>query len=282
MRFLSIIVLLLVTLLSCKEQYAEDKQPVAEVMNKYLYRAEVEAFIPAGTPKRDSISTARGYVRNWITKELMLSNAIKTLTEEEKRKIREQVEDYSSSLLIHKYKEKFVSQKMDQTVNDNEIDDYYIQNKINFILSHPVVRALLIIIPKPAQNLPYLQECFRSDAPEALKSLEEYCITNAKKYDDFGNRWMELRYLLNFLPVDRATWETRYKNSDRVELEDNEYYYFFRINKIVREHEIAPVDYVKQEIELILRNKRKMELEETLERYVNEEGIRRNLVKIHE
>ncbi|MDR0766386.1 MAG: peptidyl-prolyl cis-trans isomerase [Odoribacteraceae bacterium] len=282
MRILFIIPFLLVLLDSCKERAGGNNAPVAKVMNKYLYKAEVEAFIPAGTTRKDSASMAQGYIRNWITKELLLLKAIENLTEEEKKEIREQVEDYSASVFIHKYKDKLVSLKMEQAVHDDEIDAYYAQNKINFILTRPVARALLIVIPRSAPNISQFQESFRSDTPEALKSLEEYCIANAKRFDDFNNRWVDLRYLLNFLPVDRDTWEARYKNTNRVELEDNENFYFLRVNEIVREHEIAPVGYVKQEIELILRNKRKMEFEENLERQINEEGIRKNLVSIHE
>ncbi|MDR2130211.1 MAG: peptidyl-prolyl cis-trans isomerase [Odoribacteraceae bacterium] len=282
MKFLSIIIFLSLSPWSCKEEFAKDKEPVAKVMNKYLYRSEVEAFIPAGTPGSDSVSMAQGYIRNWITKELLLSKAIENLDEEEKNDIRRQVEDYSASIFIHKYKDKLVSQKMNATVRDAEVDAYYAQNKINFILTNPVVKALLIIIPKSVSNLAQFREWFQSDNPEMQKALEEYCITNAKKFDNFNNRWVELRYLLNFLPVDQATWEEKYKTSTRVELEDAENYYFFQVNEIVREREVAPVGYVKQEIELILLNKRKMEFEENLERQINEEGRRRNLVNIYE
>ncbi|MDR0544272.1 MAG: peptidyl-prolyl cis-trans isomerase [Odoribacteraceae bacterium] len=281
MRYPFIIILLLAVLHACKENSAKDDRPVAKVMNKYLYSSEVEAFIPTGTPRHDSSSIAQSYIRNWIIKELLLAKAIKNLTEEEKKEIRRQVEDYSSSVFIHKYKDKLISQKMDPVISDADIDDYYAQNKINFILTRPVVKALLIIIPRSAPNIASFQEAFRSDNPDALKTLEEYSIATAKKFDDFNNRWVEMRYLLNFLPVDQAAWDAKYRDNRRVELEDNENYYFLRINEVVREHEIAPVGYVKQEIELILRNKRKIEFEENLERQINEEGTRKNLVSIY-
>jgi hypothetical protein len=282
MKFLPVIMLLILSPYSCKKEFARDNVPVAKVMDKYLYKTEVAAFVPAGTPRQDSLLMAQAYLREWITKELLLAKAIENLTEGEKNDIRKQVEDYSASLLIHKYKGKLVSQKMDNHVRDADIDAYHERNRVNFVLNHPVVRALLIIIPKSAANLAGFRELFRSDTPEALTSLEEYCITNAKKFDNFNNRWVELRYLLNFLPVDPGTWEERYKNDTRVEVEDDENYYFLKINEIVREREVAPVGYVKQEIELILLNKRKLDFEENLERQINDEGTRKNFVSIYE
>ncbi|MDR1415540.1 MAG: peptidyl-prolyl cis-trans isomerase [Odoribacteraceae bacterium] len=282
MKFLPVVILLFVPLCACKKEFAGDSASVAKVMDRYLYASEVAAFIPAGTPKQDSANMAQGYVRNWITKELLLAKAVDNLTEEERNDIRKQVEDYSASLLIHKYKGKLVAQKMDRVVRDADIDAYYDQNKVNFVLNHPVVRALLIIIPKSTANIAGFRDWFRSDKPEAFSALEEYCLTHAKKFDNFNNRWIELRYLLNFLPVDQGTWEEKHKNDSRAEMEDDENYYFLKINEMVRDREVAPVGYVKQEIELILLNKRKLEFEENLERQINEEGTRKHFVSIHE
>ncbi|MDR1273121.1 MAG: peptidyl-prolyl cis-trans isomerase [Odoribacteraceae bacterium] len=282
MKFLPVVMLLALPACSCKQEFARDNAPVAKVMDKYLYKPEVAAFIPPGTPRQDSLIMARGYRREWITRELLLAKAIENLTDEEKDDIRGQVEDYSASLLVHKYKSKLIAQKMDREIRDADIDAYHEQNKINFVLNHPVVRALLIIIPKSAANIAGFREWFRSDKPEALAALEEYSITNAKKFDNFNNRWVELRYLLNFLPVDQGAWEARHANDTRVEVEDEENYYFLKINEIVREREVAPVGYVKQEIELILLNKRKMEFETNLERQINDEGTRKNFVSIYE
>lgn len=250
------------------------------MFDKYLLSSEVDNFIPVGIPKEDSAVMAQSYTRNWITKELLLHKAGQNLTDEEKN-IRKQVEDYSSSILIHKYKEKLVSQKLDREISDYEIERYYESNKLNFILSTPVVRALYIVIPKSALNIDNAREWFRSKDAKDQAALEEYCITSAKKYDNFNDQWVELRTLLNLLPITGTEWETKYKDKELIETEDNENYYFLKINETRQEHETAPLGYVKKEIEILLLNKRKIAFEDNLEKDINEEGIRKDYVKIY-
>ncbi|MCQ4874124.1 peptidyl-prolyl cis-trans isomerase [Butyricimonas paravirosa] len=265
---------------ACNEKFTTNDLPVAKVFDKYLLKSEVTNFIPTGTSTNDSLIMAQSYVRNWITRELLLHKATQNLNDEEKN-IRKQVEDYSSSILIHKYKEKLISQKLSREVSEREIAQYYDANKFNFILNTPVVRALFVVIPKSVPNIDNPRKWFRSKEAKDQEALEEYCITSARKYDNFNDQWIELRNLLNLLPITSAEWESKYKNKEYIEIEDDENYYFLKINEIRQEHETAPLGYVQKEIEILLLNKRKISFEENLEKDINAEGIRKDYVKIY-
>ena len=177
----SIIILVLFTLLlsGCGNKIDPNDVPVAKVLDKYLLLSEVNEIIPPGTSKTDSTLIAQKYVRKWITKELLLNKALQNLSDKEKD-IRKQVEEYSSSILIYKYKEKLISQKLEAQIRQAEIDEYYEKNKYNFVLRTPVVRAQLIIIPKSASNINNVRKWIRSNEANDQAALEEYCITNAK------------------------------------------------------------------------------------------------------
>lgn len=265
---------------ACNEKFTANDLPVAKVFDKYLLKSEVTNFIPTGTSTNDSLIMAQSYVRNWITRELLLHKATQNLNDEEKN-IRKQVEDYSSSILIHKYKEKLISQKLSREVSEREIAQYYDANKFNFILNTPVVRALFVVIPKSVPNIDNPRKWFRSKEAKDQEALEEYCITSARKYDNFNDQWIELRNLLNLLPITSTEWESKYKNKEYIEIEDDENYYFLKINEIRQEHETAPLGYVQKEIEILLLNKRKISFEENLEKDINAEGIRKDYVKIY-
>ena len=265
---------------ACNEKFTANDLPVAKVFDKYLLKSEVTNFIPTGTSTNDSLIMAQSYVRNWITRELLLHKATQNLNDEEKN-IRKQVEDYSSSILIHKYKEKLISQKLSREVSEREIAQYYDANKFNFILNTPVVRALFVVIPKSVPNIDNPRKWFRSKEAKDQEALEEYCITSARKYDNFNDQWIELRNLLNLLPITSAEWESKYKNKEYIEIEDDENYYYMKINEIRQEHETAPLGYVQKEIEILLLNKRKISFEENLEKDINAEGIRKDYVKIY-
>lgn len=277
---LSYILIIVPLFCACNNKFTPNDTPVAKVYDKYLLRSEITSLIPAGTSNDDSIMMAKNYVKNWVTKALLLHKANQNLSDKEKD-IRQQVEDYSTSILIYKYKEKLVSQKLESAITEAEIDQYYNENKFNFLLNTPIVRALLIIIPKSAPNIDNVRKWFHSPKAKDQAALEEYCISSAKKYDNFNDQWVELRHLLNILPITASAWENKFKDKEYIETEDNENYYFLKINETKQEHEIAPLDYVKKEIGILLLNKRKIVFEENLEKQINEEGLRKDHVKIY-
>lgn len=265
---------------SCTFRQLKDDKPVAKVFDSELMYSEVLAFIPSGTSREDSILMSQNYIRNWITKKLLLHKAIENLSEQEKN-IHKQVEDYRTSLLIHKYKQKLIAQKLQAEISERDIENYYKANKQNFILTTPLVKAVFFIIPQSASNMKEVKKWFRSQEAKDLEKLEEYCITNAKKFDDFEHRWIESKYLINLFPPQAGELEKEILSLKYIEKEDEENFYFLQIQEICKEQEVAPIDYVRDEIILILKNKKKLEFENELDKKINEEALRKNYVKIY-
>lgn len=270
-------------LLVCSCQFSsqqENDMIVATVFDSELMRSEVVSFIPPQTGKDDSILMSQNYIRNWITKQLLLHKAIENLSEEEKN-IRKQVEDYRTSLLIHRYKQKLITQKLSEEIENEKIEKYYQENQVNFILSTPIVKAVFFILPKTAPNMAQIRKWFQSDETGDQERLDDYCITHAKKYDDFQNNWIELKFLLNLIPEEVNKLENEIRYNKNIEKEDDENYYFLKINKICKEQTIAPLEYVYEEISLILKNKKKIQFENELEYQINEEAEKKKYVKIY-
>jgi len=265
---------------SCQTtQTAEN--PAAQVFENTLYRSEIEDFIPKGTGPEDSLLMAQSYLRNWVVQKLLLHKAIENLSREEEAEIGKQVEDYRTSLLIHQYKQKLIAQRLMAEIDERYIENYYHENKNNFILPTPIVKAIFFILPKNAPNLKEVKKWFRSDKIADQESLEDYCLTNARKYDKFDNKWIEVKYLLNLIPGDFNTLEKEILFQKHIQKESEENYYFLQIQEMCKEQTIAPLDYVREEITLILKNKKKLEFESELEKQINEEGLRKNYVKIY-
>lgn len=271
----------LLILFSCgNNDKVKNDVPVAKVFDNYLMRSEVIEFIPSGTTPEDSMLMSQNYVRNWVTKKLLLHKAVENLSEDEKN-IQRQVDDYRTSLLIHQYKQKLISQKLMTEITDDDIEKYYENNKFNFILATPVVKAIFFIVPKSAPNLANVRKWYKSESARDVENLEEYCITNAKKYDNFNNKWIELKYILNLLPGDVATLEQEIQYMKNIEKEDDENYYFLKIKEKYKEQTVAPIGYVREEIILILKNKTKLQFESELDKQINEEATHKNYVKMY-
>lgn len=251
-----------------------------QVFESYLYEKEIVDFIPKGTPREDSVLMSQNYIRNWVTQKLLLHKAIENLSGEEKD-IQRQVEDYRTSLLIHRYKQKLIAQRLMEEIVEEDIEKYYSEHENNFVLTTPIVKAIFFIIPKSASNLNEVRKWYKSDKATDLENLEEYCITNAKKYDKFNDKWIEVKYLLNLIPGDFNTLESEILHSKTIEKEDDENFYFLKIKEMRKEQTIAPLDYVREEITLILKNKKKLDFENELDKQINQEGVRKNYVKFY-
>ena len=160
MRFIGLLTLILF-FFSCKQDQ-NIEQPVAQVFESSLYRAEISDFIPHETSPEDSIIMAQNYIRNWVTQKLLLHKAIENLSGEEAN-IQKQVEDYRTSLLIHQYKQKMIEQRLMEDIREQDIEAYYEEHENNFVLATPIVKAIFFILPKNAPNLKEVKKWFKSD-----------------------------------------------------------------------------------------------------------------------
>lgn len=278
MRYIGLTVMILF-FLSCKRDKSTE-QPIAQVFESSLYLSEISDFIPRGTSREDSIIMSRNYIKNWVTQKLLLHKAIENLSGEEAR-IQKQVEDYRTSLLIHRYKQKMIEQRLMEEISDTEIESYYQEHKNNFVLVTPIVKSVFFILPKNAPNLKEVKKWFKSGQEEDQESLEDYCLTHARKYDKFENKWIEAKYLLNLVPGDFSNLEQAILTQKNIEREDDDSYYFLKINDLRIDQTIAPIEYVREEIIMILKNKKKLQFENELEKQINQEGLRKKYVKIY-
>ena len=130
----------------CSQTLESEDKLVAEVGNKKLFLSEVASVVPNNLEISDSIVMAEEYVRKWIRQELILQKAEENLTVDLKNVTRE-LEEYRNSLIIFRYKNEMMAQKMDTSVNQNELMEYYLEHADNFILNQNIVKAVFMKIP---------------------------------------------------------------------------------------------------------------------------------------
>lgn len=280
MRILTAALLIVLTFHACKKENTDKEKPVAKVIDKYLYLKEIKDVIPNNSSKEDSIILANSYINQWITKQLLLHKAEINLTEEEKN-ISKLIDDYRTSLLIYRYKQKLLEQKLKIGINEVDLEEYYNKYKFNFTLNHNIVKALYIKLPKNAPGLKRLKKLYKSEKAKDMEELEEYCLLNAKKFDTFNNTWIPAETLLSRLPIKINNKEKYLKKTSHIEEEDEEYIYFVKIKDFKLRNSIAPFEYVEDDVKEILKNKRKIEFESQLEKELNQDAKSKNLFIIY-
>lgn len=254
---------------------------VAKAGDKHLYSDELPKMLNNGYSEADSISITRNFIDRWVKKELMLSRAELNLTEEYISEMNQKLEETRSNLMIYQYQQQMMVQRMDTTVDIIEIDNYYNDNIQAFNLTHALVKTVFIKIPVEAPNIDRAKKWYRSNEQEDLQNLESYCYQFADKYDDFGENWIDVSYLLRVLPSDLGNIDRFLRNNTYYEVSDSMFHYFVNIRDFRLTGAVAPMEYVSYDIKNIILNNRKIEFLQNLENGIYNEALRENQFKIY-
>ena len=271
---LLVFVLLVSTLIpSCRElENRKNEQPIARVQDKLLLPSEIQDIFPAGLSEQDSLMILRNFTEKWVKKQLILQKAELNLTEVQKD-VSRQMEEYRSSLLIFKYEQSLIKQKLDTIIHPGEIENYYTENSSNFILDNIIVKALFIKLPYDAPNFDVFRSLYRQEDEESVRQLESFCYQYAVKYDYFNDNWIMLDNILEELPEELNNPEWRLKYYDYIEQQDSTFRYFVHIRDYKLDSEIAPLEYVENNIRSIILNKRKLKFVQNLENNIYNDAL---------
>lgn len=267
-------------LFSCGQSEQVEDKIVAEVDNRKLYLSEVSAVIPNNLPPEDSTVMADEFVKKWIRQELMLKKAEENLSASLKDVTRE-LEEYRKSLIIFRYKNELMAQRMDTTVSNSEIMEYYLEHSDNFKLNRNIVKAVVLKVPSEFANPDMLKEMSSGTGSESINELRDYCLQYARGFDIFIDRWVELERVLSNIPATIDNPEQYLKKNQYIEVNDSSYYYLVAIHDYMLRNEQAPEEYVREDIKSLILNSRKIDFLKDLENKVYQEGINRNSFKIN-
>jgi len=271
-----IIVLLL---FSCGNKFRRNDIAVAKVGDKYLYFSEMSNIFPKGCSKDDSLALAKLYIDNWIKTKLLLKKAELNLSAEQLN-INKEIETYRTSLLIYKYEDRMLQEKMDTTVLESEIKRYYEANIANFSLEEYAVKVVFIILPADAPTLWNVRRWYVSDREKDVQDLMDYCEIHAVKYDLFDDEWVTWATIEKELPQKEAAKRQMTQNGN-FEQQDEDFHYFVRIREKRAPDDASPLAFVKDKVKSIIINKRKLQFISELERSIYDDALLKNQFEIY-
>ena len=116
-------VLLLVLAVGCQEvprYLGGGKAVLAEAAGKKLYVRDVKTVIPQGVTGEDSAAFVTRYVKKWVHKQLKLREAEELFADAE-QDIDSLVEEYRQALLIRKFDQHLIEERIDTLVTADQI-----------------------------------------------------------------------------------------------------------------------------------------------------------------
>ena len=224
--------------------------------------------------KADSVSFVTNYINNWASKQLLLSKAKINLPEEKLDEFNALVNDYRTDLYTRAYKEALVLQGSDSLISDNQLQDFYEQEKENFKLKEKIIQLRFIELPKAFLD--------KEEVTKRLKDFKEDDITyldsigvQFKKLHFNDSLWVRSPRIFEEIPPITPENQDRYlKKSQFFELEDSIGVYLVKIRDVKDLNEIAPLSFVVPTIKQVLLSRRKMNYLRKLETEIIDEAIK--------
>ena len=238
---------------------------VARVGEHRLMRSELAAYIPAGVSSEDSLALAQSYIKSWAEELIFLDMAEKHLSDEEKD-VTKDLEDYRRTLLKYRYEERYINDRLDTLISDEEVRNYYREHMDKFLVERPLLKARYMIIPADSRSLKTIKELMSSDDAMDAIAADSLAFTAALRYVDSSDAWMDAILLARDLGTDEVSMMSALRNRTIEFKGDDGLLRVAYVVDMVQKGSPAPLDYCEERIKDILLSARKHELVGGLER----------------
>ena len=170
--FLLVLASALIFIIFFKDKFQKKSKPLARANSQYLYYTDVKALILPGVSAADSVDMINRFIENWLKKQSLIDKASKQANYNEKE-IEQKMVDYKNALLVYDFEKKYIKEKLDTAISENEINNYYKLNLSNFELRQNIVKAWLIKLPSNAPKLAEIRNTISIGKDK--KKIESYC-----------------------------------------------------------------------------------------------------------
>ena len=272
MRKALLIVMLVAAISSCRLYDSLFKgDVVARAGRDVLYRSDVDALNITGFSPEDSARIVERYIVSWAKSRLLLDMALSQLSKAD-RDVEAQLEEYRQQLLVYRYEQQYVEQRLDTAVTDQEYMDFYEANPASFVTHVPLMKGWYIKVSDDSPNLNPIKSIYRSRVEEDRDRLGQLCYTSAEKYYFFED-WVGLDAVVEGTGLDVQELARVLDNRSFIEKNFLGYTYLISVDDYVPAGSLAPYEYCRERIRNHILNRRKQELIASLERNLLNDAI---------
>ena len=258
-----------------------DDQVVARVGGERLYLSELNNYIPDGSSPEDSTAIALQYINSWATEHLYVRTAESRLTKEEKN-VDKELEAYRRSLLRYRYEQRYINDRLDTLITQQQLEEYYASHAATLELQRPILKVRFVDIMADSPNYKEIIEKLSSEGGQALKDLDSLAYVSAPRFFDNSNTWMDAAVLAREFGTDWSTMLSKLKDkyiifnyADRGETRAA---YVFAIQTKGQ----APLEFCRAAIRDNILSERKRELLKNLEQDLLKNAQEKKVFVIYE
>ncbi|MEQ8715216.1 MAG: peptidyl-prolyl cis-trans isomerase [Cyclobacteriaceae bacterium] len=267
--------------LSIEEEAVTDREPVARVDDVTLYRDDL-AGLSFGASTQDSSAIAKKYVEGWVSKQLLINKA-NGIIEIDQAEIDRRVRDYRYALITHEYEKYWIEDRLSKSVSEEEIVSYYEEKKDNFLLKQNIVKCLFAQIPKEAPRVSEFRRQIRAFTIGGdIEDIRSYAFRFAAKSFMEDSIWVNFDDVILNTPLASIPNKVQFlRTNSFVESSDETHIYFLKLLEYKISDEISPLEFIRDDIENIIINKRKVALKKELQETIYKEALENETFEIY-
>lgn len=248
----------LLMVLACNQDpKSKEENPLATVFGKSLYPSDIQGIVGSGITSKDSALLVNSYIENWAKEQLIISIAEENIPDD--LDVNKLVEDYRKSLIRYTYEQKLVEQRLDSIVTDTDIEQYYKSALDQYQLDKTIVRGYFIKIPKDAPEQEKLKDWWKMKEEGDYQNIMDYSRMYGDKFLLEDSVWISVDYLAAEFPISSLKGGSVSGGLNTI-TNGKDFNYYIKVEKVVRQGQIAPLSYVKEKIIKVILRKRKFEL----------------------
>lgn len=251
---------------------------LAQVYNRSLLLSELEGVVPDGTPPSDSALIVNAHVQRWVREQLLMYEAERNIPKD--LNIDQLVRDYRASLVRFNFEEQVIASKLDSTVSERELREYYENNKDQFQLESTILQCQLLKL-RPEAPQGELNKLWNSRKESDQSKLASYAKMWAEVAMLDEHKWYKLEDIAAILPEGTLTADNINSRREGT-LSDSGIRYYYRVLEALQGKTTAPFEYARDQATLIILHQRKQQLLEKWKEELYQKELRRENIKIEQ
>ncbi|MBP5210411.1 MAG: hypothetical protein J6Z27_01055 [Bacteroidales bacterium] len=270
------------TLVSSCQYIRPSDKIIARIGTRFLYYNDVVSLLPEGISPEDSAAKVQQYIDSWALAQLVELKAKEQLSKEE-MDIKEEVEEYSRSLINFRFEKSYVESHLDTTITEAEKQEYFDTHTQSFTYPYALYRVKVITISTHSPYYDLVKKNFNSKDPDLQEELEITCRSYAEKYETYSNDWVAASTIAKDCSFEAELCEAALLKSGFYVKEDQEgeKTYFVYAQEVIAPGKLSPIEYNDKRIKDAILSKRKQDLLKTLKEDLLNEAYQNNKLKIY-
>ncbi len=240
----------LISLISCDKGTNGNDVLLAKVYDSKLYQSDIDSYL-----KEDTISyNKKQFIDAWVRNELYINSA--SLSKADRKEIEQLTASFEKTLIIQKQKENHINRNLVTTVQEEELQQAYNELKDNYKLKRDIFKYHLVVVEKSHPNVLDIRNFFKQREFDAFyESLDDEIASKALDSTQWYH-WVDLSLKL---PIDEIGEGDISGDMNKI-IEGVDHIFFLRIFDYIDKTEIAPLSYMKRNLENAILEKRKEKL----------------------